>query len=178
MTTSYLTLTVSTKPLSSPSLNTFSSSSLSLFACFLQHYSEGLWLCDSSFFALLILFVDRPALQGGWVCFQFSPLPCPEKQHFQNQTNKTPAKKFNFFPPVADHSFPLNIPLHLYVYIILKLLQWYQSVTASLNPEQTQASHKPTKPDHLLVATAHSEDSDQQLDSKNQSGQKCVNICS
>lgn len=40
----------------------------------------------------LILFMDRRALQGGWFCFQFSPLPHPEKQHFQNQTNKTRKK--------------------------------------------------------------------------------------
>lgn len=53
--------------------------------------SEGLLLCVSLFFALQYSSrpdQTRPALQGGWVCFQFSPLPCPGKHHFQNQTER------------------------------------------------------------------------------------------
>lgn len=49
-------------------------------------------------------------LQGGWVCFQFSPLPRPEKQHFQNQTNKTKKMRYHYF--FSDHSVPLGILAH------------------------------------------------------------------
>lgn len=55
----------------------------------------------------LTLFVDRLALRGGWVCFQFSPLPRPEKRHFQNQTNKTKKMSYNYFFSAAHHSVPL-----------------------------------------------------------------------
>lgn len=41
----------------------------------------------------LILFVNTLSLQGAWFCFQFSPLPNPEKQHVQNQTNKARKKQ-------------------------------------------------------------------------------------
>lgn len=93
--------------------------------------SKGLLLCVSSFFAL-ILFMNRLALQGGWVCFQFSPLPCPGKHHFQNQTNKIK----NIF---LKHRFLCCSPQYLsplfYVSnFILKDLQWYQNIG---NPEQT-----------------------------------------
>lgn len=83
--------------------------------------SEG--LCVSSFFALQHFSrpdQTRPALQGGWVCFQFSPLPCPGKHHFQNQTERVllfflfsfskrkEKKKFSDWPQCLSPSFHVS----------------------------------------------------------------------
>lgn len=51
------------------------------------HCGEGPLFCVSSFFALFL--VDRGGPLGGSLCFQFSPLSHPGKQHFQTQTNET-----------------------------------------------------------------------------------------
>lgn len=83
------TLTVSTKSTSNLSLNNFLLSSpvpLCLSSSALQWGTVIVCLLS---LCTLILFMDRLTLRGGWVCFQFSPLPCPEKRHFQNQTNKS-----------------------------------------------------------------------------------------
>lgn len=61
----------------------------------------------------------RPALQGGWVCFQFSPLPCPGKHHFQNQTHKKKKGKKDF--SVTGRN--VCLPRFMYLTFILEAVQ-------------------------------------------------------
>lgn len=113
----------------------------------------------------LILFMNRLALQGGWVCFQFSPLPCPGKRHLQNRTNKI-KKKQTIFLLLATMFISL-------VFMCLTLFFEGFSVTSTYWEPRTNPSFsrlKPTIADHLLVVTV-------KIKTKNLSSvQNCIHI--